>query len=144
MASFYHFKCTPYTWTDIGGIYQIDKEFTMSFDDRKTRYVITIYPGFRTDGGSIPKIFQWFIKGWSDDYKYNAIFILHDAMYCTGYVSRDYADDMLRSCARDIGMDRLHASTMCWCVKNFAANHYGIENDEHDNYDFVKFFKEPI
>ena len=46
---------------------------------------------------------------------------------------------MLRSSLRDYGMDRLHASTICWCVNTFACKHYGKKNDENNNYDFVKF-----
>ena len=46
---------------------------------------------------------------------------------------------MLRSSLRDYGIDRFHASTVCWCVNTFAKSHYGIKNDENDNYDFVEF-----
>ena len=92
----------------------------------------------------MPKAFQWFIKGWTDDYNYNGIYVLHDALYCTEYTSKEIADDMLRSSLRDYGLDRLHASTVCWCVNTFAKSHYGKENDENDNYDFVKFNVAPI
>lgn len=86
-----------------------------------------------TDGGSIPKAFQWFVKGWSDtDNKFNACYILHDFNYASESVKRDIADDMLRSSLRDSGLDRLHASTVCWCVNNFACRHYGRENDDLD------------
>ena len=79
------------------------------------------------------------MKGWNNDYRYNGIFILHDALYCTEYTTKEIADDMLRSSLRDYGFDRFHASTVCWCVNTFAKSHYGKENDENDNYDFVKF-----
>lgn len=139
MASFKNYKCTKFTWHKVGNLYQIDDEFTIALEDEKFKYVLTILPGFRTDGGSIPKIFNWFAKGWTDDYEYNAIYILHDALYCTEYVCKEIADDMLRSCLRDYGFDRLHASTIHWCVDMFAKCHYGIKHDENDNYDFVKF-----
>lgn len=137
--SFYNFNCTPYKWHKVGDLYQVDDRFVITMDDKEYRYSITILPGFRTDGGSIPKVFTWFVKGWSDDYKYNATFILHDAMYCTAFVHRSIADDMLRSSLRDVGLDRFHASTVCFCVNKFASCHYGPENDENDNYDFVRF-----
>lgn len=138
--SFYHFECTPYTWHKVGDLYQIDNEFKITLDDKEFKYVITILPGFRTDGGSIPWAFRWFAKKWKeDDYRYNACFILHDAMYCSAYVHRNVADDMLRSSLRDVGLDRFHASTICFCVNNFASSHYGPENDKDDNDDFVKF-----
>lgn len=137
--SFYNFTCTPYKWHKVADLYQIDDRFVMTMDDKECKYSVTILPGFRTDGGSIPRMFRWFVKGWTDDYKYNAAFILHDAMYCTGFAHRNIADDMLRSALRDVGLDRFHASTVCFCVNTFAAGHYGPENDENDNYDFVKF-----
>ena len=139
MSSFYNYKCSPFTWHKVGELYQIDNEFVITLDDKEYKYILTILPGFRTDGGSVPKVFQWFIKGWSNDYRYNGIFILHDALYCTEYTTKSIADDMLRSSLRDYGVDRLHASTVCWCVNNFAKSHYGRENDENDNYDFVRF-----
>lgn len=140
MSSFYNYKCTPFTWHKLpNGLYQIDNEFEITLDDKEYKYTITILPDFRTDGGSIPKAFQWFIKGWTDDYNYNGIYILHDALYCTEYTTKEIADDMLRSSLRDYGIDRIHASTVCWCVNTFAKSHYGKDNDENHNYDFVRF-----
>lgn len=140
MASYKNYKCGSYKYHKVGKFYQIDSEFQISLEDDTYRYVFTIYPGFRTDGGSIPWMFRWFAKPWKDDdLSYNGCFILHDACYASACVHRDLADDMLRSSLRDIGEDRLHASTICWCVNNFAKGHYGPENDDQDNYDFVKF-----
>lgn len=139
MASFYNYDCSKFTWHEVGDNFVIDNKFKISLDDKEFRYELTILPGFMTDGGSIPKIFQWFAKGWTDDYRYNGIYILHDALYCTEYATREIADDMLRSALRDYGMDRLHASMICWAVNTFACCHYGKANDDNDNYDFVKF-----
>ena len=139
MSSFYNYNCTPFTWHKVGKLYQIDNEFDITLDDRTFRYILTILPGFRTDGGSIPKAFQWFVKGWTDDYRYNGIYVLHDALYCTEFTSRGIADDMMRSSLRDYGISRTKASTVCFCVNSFAGCHYGRENDENDNYDFVRF-----
>jgi hypothetical protein len=57
---------------------------------------------------------------------------LHDWLYASGILKREIADDMLRSALRDCGMNRFHASTICWAVNNFASNHYGIMNDDLD------------
>ncbi len=139
MSSFYNYKCTPFKWHKVGDLYQIDNEFEITLDDKVCKYIITILPGFRTDGGSIPKVFQWFIKGWTEDYRYNGVFILHDALYCTEHTTKSIADDMLRSSLRDYGISRFKASTVCWCVNNFAKYHYGKDRDENDNCDFVRF-----
>ena len=141
MASFRNFKCDDYTYHKVGDLYQIDSQFRIMLEDGQYRYVFTIYPGFRTDGGSIPFLFRWFAKPWDpENLEYNACFILHDACYASGYVHRNIADDMLRSALRDIGLDRLHASTIHWCVKQFAQSHY----EKDDNADFVKFELFPV
>lgn len=132
MASYYNFKVTPYRWHEMNGFYVIDDSFFISMDDGKRLYTFKIHRGFMTDGGSIPKIFSWFAKGWSNDYRYNAAYILHDWLYASGILKREIADDMLRSALRDCGMNRFHASTICWAVNNFASSHYGIMNDDLD------------
>lgn len=132
MSSFYNFKVTPYKWHAMNGLYVIDSPFYISLDDRKNLYTFKIHSGFMTDGGSIPKIFSWFAKGWTDNYRINAAYILHDWCYASGKVARSNADDMLRSSLRDCGMDRFHASTICWCVNTFASGHYGRMNDDLD------------
>ena len=89
MSSFYNYKCTPFTWHEMNGLYIIDNNFYIQLDDKVNLYVFKLKKGLMTDGGSIPKAFQWFTKGWSDDYKYNACFILHDALYGSELVHRD-------------------------------------------------------
>lgn len=138
MSSFYNYKCTPFTWHEMNGLYIIDNNFYIQLDDKVNLYVFKFKKGLMTDGGSIPKVFQWFAKGWSDDYKYNACFILHDALYGSELVHRDIADDMLRSSLRDYGMDRLHASTICWCVNTFAKNHYGRMKDDLNIAEYIE------
>lgn len=132
MASFYNFKVTPYKWHETNGLYIVDTPFFISLDDRDRLYTFKIRPGFMTDGGSIPRAFSWFARGWSDDYRYNAAYILHDWCYASGKVNRPMADDMLRSSLRDCGLSRFKASTICWAVNNFASGHYGRMNDDLD------------
>ena len=138
MSSYYNFKVTPYTWHEMNGLYVIDNDFYIQLDDKVNLYVFKFKHGLMTDGGSIPKLFSWFAKGWSNDYKYNACYILHDWCYGSGKVNKEIADDMLRSSLRDCGMDRLHASTICWAVKNFADSHYGRMNDDLDIAEYGK------
>lgn len=129
MASFYNWRVTPFTWHKVNQYYCIDNDFLVQFDDKVHCYTIKFKKGLMTDGGSIPKLFSWFAKGWSNDYRYNATFICHDWCYGSEMIHKDMADDILRSSLRDCGLDRLHASTICWAVKNFADSHYGIMND---------------
>ena len=44
MSSFYHYKCTPFTWHKVGDLYQIDNKFNISLDDKEYKYTLTIHP----------------------------------------------------------------------------------------------------
>lgn len=132
MASFYNYNCSPFRWHEVNGLYVVDNPFTITLEDKEYVYRFDFMPGLMTDGGSIPKALQWFIKGWSDDYRYNGCYILHDFCYGSECVHRKIGDDMLRCSLRDYGIDRLHASTVCWAVNNFACRHYGRMKDELD------------
>ncbi|MCQ2087788.1 MAG: DUF1353 domain-containing protein [Bacilli bacterium] len=139
MASYYSFKATDYTWHKDKDLYVIDNDFTISLKDsngNERSYLIK--SGFKTDGGSIPSVFQWFAPSWKDDdNQYNACFILHDGLYGSELEDRSTADDMLRSSLRDTGMNRFHASTICWAVNWFACCHYGKKHAKHDEYLYI-------
>lgn len=130
----------PKAWVKIGNLYQAtDDIYVRLHDERDMHYTWHLYPGFQTDGGSVPLAFQWFVPKWSDNNDIiNAAFFVHDAAYASGLVHRDIADDMLRGILRDAGLSRFKASTVCWCVNNFAAGHYGPANDKEGNGAFVK------
>lgn len=138
MASYYNFNVTPFKWHKMNQYYVIENDFLISMDDKVNCYTFKIKKGAMTDGGSIPNAFSWFAKGWSDDYRYNACFLLHDALYGSEIVHRDIADDMLRSSLRDCGLSRFKASTICWCVNTFAEGHYGIMNDNLDIREYIE------
>lgn len=127
-------------WTKIGNLYQVtDDIICILRDELGTRYKFHLLPGFQCDGGSVPWCFRWFVPSWSQTNDLiNAAFFIHDAAYASGLVHRDIADDMLRGLLRDAGLSRFKASTVCWCVNNFAAGHYGPENDDGGNGAFVK------
>ena len=144
MASFYNYECEKFTWDKVNGLYQINNEFKITMDDKETKYTITIKPGFRTDGGSVPWPASLYFKSWTKDYKYNGCFVLHDALYSTNYVKREIADDMLRCALRDCGKSRRYAGIICGAVKKFAEKHYGPENDKTNERDFVKFFSDKL
>ena len=89
----------PKAWVKIGDIYQAtDDIYVRLHDEQGMHYTWHLYPGFQTDGGSVPLAFQWFVPKWSTD------------------------NDLIN----------LAFSTVCWAVNNFAASHYGPENDRYD------------
>ena len=143
MASFYKFRAGPYKWHKEDSLYVIDNAFYITLvSELGEQYKFRVSKGFRTDGGSIPKMLSWFAPSWkADDNSYNATFILHDGLYASELVPKEMADDMLRSSLRDVGMNRFHASTICFCVNHFANKHYGKENDKWNCLDCIRRVK---
>jgi hypothetical protein len=140
MHFYYLGSKNPNAWCKVGKMYQaVEDIYVYLRDDTGFRYTWHLLPGFRTDMGSVPAVFQWFVPGYSkDNYLINLAYYTHDAAYASGLVPKGIADDMLRGILRDAGVSRLRASTVCWCVNTFAASHYGPENDTDNNRVFVK------
>ena len=130
--------CGFRNWTKIGDFYQATDEIVCIVrDELALHYEFTLLPGFRCNGGSVPWCFHWFVPSWSSTNDLiNIAYALHDAMYCSGLMLRDIADDMLRGLLRDAGLSRLKASTVCFAVNKFAESHY--KKDEYDSASFVK------
>lgn len=98
---------------------------------------ITIKPGFRTDGGSVPKAFQWIIPAWSETNDLLRLaFVVHDACYGAELLPKDIADELLHSMLLDAGLGKVKAMMVCEAVSLFAKRHYGIVNDDLDNEDY--------
>lgn len=125
------------------GLYQATDEILVRLrDDADYHYTFTVLPGFRTDGGSVPTAFRWFVPSWSDDNPIiNLAFTLHDGVYATACLPRPFADDLLRGMLRDAGINRFRASTVCWAVNQFACCHYGPEHDTLGSGPFFRMVK---
>lgn len=126
------------SWIPIGDTYQAtDDIFVTVRDETGMHYEFHLLPGFRCDGCSAPWCFHWFAPKWHETNDlYNIAVCLHDALYATGLMHREHADDLLRGLLRDAGFSRFKASTICYCVNQFAASHY--DKDELDTGAFVK------
>lgn len=128
-------------WVEMpNGLYQAADDIIVNVKDEfGFSYTFTILPGFRTDGGSVPAAFRWFVPSWDYDRPViNLAYACHDGVYATGCLSRAAADDLLRGMLRDAGLSRFRASTVCLAVNSFACRHYGIE---HDRYGSAPFFR---
>lgn len=100
---------------------------------------ITIKPGFRTDGGSVPKCLQWLIPAWSEtNTLLRLAFVVHDACYGAELLPKDIADELLHSMLLDAGLSKVKAMMVCNVVSIFAKRHYGILNDDLDNIEYCK------
>lgn len=97
----------------------------------------TIKPLFRTDGGSVPKVFQWLIPAWSETNDLLRLaFVIHDACYGAELLPKDVADELLHSMLLDAGLGKIKSKLVCEAVSLFAKRHYGIANDELDNCEY--------
>lgn len=66
----------------------------------KFEFYLTVHPGFKTDGGSIPDIFQNIIAPLG---KNLLAFLVHDALYATEYCTRAQADWILLELCEYLG-----------------------------------------
>ncbi len=77
--------------------FQLDSDLIFNYNDC---YIITVYPGFVTDGASVPNALRWFVDPFSGNYLPGAI--LHDALYRSQILSREESDliflDAMKTC----------------------------------------------
>ena len=139
-----HFYTITYSknnkWQKYDDLFHLGSDLSVVLkDENGLNYGFKLVPGFVTDGGSVPFAFRWFVPCWSKaNSLVNIAYALHDALYASELLPRAVADDILRGMLRDAGFSRLRASTVCFCVNQFAANHYGRK---YDRFGVAKFLK---
>lgn len=75
---------------------------------------LKIKPGFKTDGGSIPKAFQNIISPFGS---YLLAFLVHDALYATEYVTRAEADWILLELCEWLGANWIRRNEIYSAVR---------------------------
>ena len=144
MSSFYliHTNNENKLWQKYDNFWELTRPIKTTITNEKNEiFVIKLYKGFRTDGLSVPKVFQWFLPQWDNNNpNYNLAGIVHDALYTRkgfGLLSREDCDSVLRGIMRDSGISRFKAGCADKAVELFAGgeNHWG--NDDFDNYDLI-------
>lgn len=54
-------------WKKYDKFWELTKSIKTTITDEYNEiFVITLYKGFRTDGLSVPKVFQWFLPQWDN------------------------------------------------------------------------------
>lgn len=96
------------------------------------KYTFKFQKGFKCDGLSVPKAFQWFLKRWDDkNMLYNLAGVVHDGLYGNkGFktFTRDDADAIFRGILRESGCNRFHASTADFALGLAAKSHWGDDS----------------
>ena len=127
--------------------YQLTWPATISvtYTKNKKTYVlnVSLSNGFRTDGASVPPVFNWFLPRWDKkNMTYNAGAIVHDCLYTTkgidGYFSRSEADDFIRGIWRISGINRFKAGVADMTIGWFAGGDEHWGNDTLNNKDLIK------
>lgn len=68
--SFYLVSSNNYNklWKKYDKFWELTKTIKTTITDEYNEiFVITLYKGFRTDGLSVPKVFQWFLPKWDNN-----------------------------------------------------------------------------
>ena len=129
-------------WKKYDKFWELKKTIKTTITDEYNEiFVITLYKGFRTDGLSVPKVFQWFLPQWDNkNPTYNLAGIIHDALYTRkGFylLSREECDSVLRGLMRDSGISRFKAGCADKAVEWFAGGETHWGNDDFDNFDLI-------
>ncbi|MBO7691355.1 MAG: DUF1353 domain-containing protein [Methanobrevibacter sp.] len=113
-------------------VYTLKKDsyiiLNLDVNGKKKYYQFTFKKGFKCDGLSVPKIFQWFLPNWNDkNMLYNLAGVVHDGLYGNkgfGIFSREDSDAIFRGLLRDSGINRFRASSADWILGIFACKHW--------------------
>ena len=141
MASFYLMQTNNDNslWKKEKGVYVLTKNVkTTIADETNYLFTITLKKGYKCDGLSVPKAFQWFLPSWDkNNSTYNLAGAIHDALYTVkGFqrFSRENCDDVFRGILRDSGIGRFKAGCADKAVEWFAGgkDHWG--NDDFNNF----------
>lgn len=137
--SFKVLNCSDLFTYEEDGLHIVQSKLVLNLmrDDNKL-YTITIYPGAKCDGLSIPVLFRWFLPSWdANNQLYNVAGLVHDLLYGSELLPKDECDDIFRSILRDAGISRFKGSTAEWCVEKFAKSHYGKKHAKYNESNYI-------
>jgi len=111
-------------------IERLDKKYyilksTLSFKS-KTGIIITIKPGFITDGASIPKMF-WGIIGCPLNAQYIGSAIIHDGLYKSHALTKKESDLMFKEMLEHNQVHKIKINAMYYALKFFGYHAYRDE-----------------
>ncbi len=87
------------------------------------KYIITLKPGFVTDGASIPKAFWTILSSpFEGPLVYGAM--IHDGLYTKMQLPRKECDELLREMALEKGYNKVKADLVYEAVRLFGGSHW--------------------
>ncbi len=87
------------------------------------KYIITLKPGFVTDGASIPKAFWTILSSpFEGPLVYGAM--IHDGLYTKMQLPRKECDELLREMAIEQGYNKIKADLVYEAVRLFGGSHW--------------------
>lgn len=120
-------------------------------DNKEYILQVNLITGFRTDGASVPPVFNWFLPRWDNkNMMYNCGSIVHDCLYTmaglNNYFTRSEADDFLRGIWRCSGISRFKAGIADMCIGWFAGGdeHWGDDDLDNKLHNYIKIDVIPV
>ena len=98
--------------------WKFKSEYLISLEIDVNIVNITIPENFESDGGTIPRIFGYFIG-----LAFRGYFV-HDFLYTNHIYSREMADEILRECLKYEGVSCIDRNIIYLVVRLFGSKHY--------------------
>ena len=92
--------------------YTVGAPLTFVTSDRLS---ITVHPGFVTDGGSVPRLFWWYVAPFTGPE--GAAFVIHDILYAAKHGKRDWCDDIMLDALHCLPVRKAKASALVNSVR---------------------------
>jgi len=98
---------------------------------------VRIAPGYWTDLASVPRALRGAFDNGSGDFGVLIASQVHDMLYSTHYVSKEFSDDLFRRVLRFYGMGSCKANLYYYAVRLFGGDAW---NGNEDDIEFDRKF----
>ena len=112
------------------GEWVLKKDLFVHLFTSRGYYVAAIKAGFKWNGASSPRLFQWVVPTWDKDkIGANVASCFHDAAFASkgfgGLIGYHDSTNIYRGMLRDSGYSRFSASAADFFIDKFACRHWG-------------------
>ena len=94
---------------DDGKTFQVVNPFRYRIGDVKSKNIITVPEGFKTDFASVPRILWNILPPWG---KYGKAAVLHDYLYYSGMFERKECDKIFLEAMKELGVGWIARKTI--------------------------------
>lgn len=109
------------SWNDEMTLFTLSESFVYYVGSLNSNEFIKVPVGFETDFASIPKCFQWLFPPIG---KYGKAAVVHDYLYCTGSVTKEYADYVFYEAMGVLKVPNYIRRLMYYAVRKFGKSNF--------------------